>query len=85
MDPITYTIVFDLVLAVAAYGLKNMFTEQKEKLEKLYRQHEEHQKEMTHVRDTYFKKEDFTEFRKELWARLDRLEDDIKAERTGRN
>jgi protein-tyrosine-phosphatase len=85
MDPITYTIAFDLVLAIAAYGLKNMFSEQKEKLEKLYRQHEEHQKEMTYVRDTYFKKEDFTEFRKELWARLDRLEDDIKAERTGRS
>lgn len=31
------------------------------------------------VKDRYFKKEDFLEFKQELWKRLDRLEDDLKS------
>lgn len=34
-------------------------------------------KELDIVKDKYFKKEDFSEFKKELWARLDRMEDDF--------
>lgn len=30
------------------------------------------------VKDKYFKKEDFTDFKKELWQRLDRFEQDVK-------
>lgn len=31
------------------------------------------------VRDTAYKKEDFKEFKEELWRRLDKLEQDMKA------
>lgn len=33
---------------------------------------------MDRVRDTYFKKEDFREFREELWVRLETLRMDFK-------
>ncbi len=36
-------------------------------------------KEVNNVKEKYFKKEDFTEFKQELWKRFDRLEDDLKA------
>lgn len=33
-----------------------------------------------HIKEKYFKKEDFMEFKSELWKRLDRFEEDIKAQ-----
>lgn len=33
-----------------------------------------HKIELDKVKDTYFKKEDFKEFKDELWTRLDKLE-----------
>lgn len=37
-------------------------------------QQKEHQKELSVIKDTYFKKEDFRDFRNELWLRLDKME-----------
>lgn len=35
------------------------------------------------VRDTSYKKEDFKEFKEELWRRFDKLEADVKQVRNG--
>lgn len=38
------------------------------------------QQEIKHVKDTYYKKEDFREFKEELWLRLDEIKMDFKRE-----
>jgi hypothetical protein len=47
-------------------------------MKQAYAEIKETQKEQKHeldkVKDTYFKKEDFREFKDELWVRLDRME-----------
>ena len=72
MEPITLSYVFNGLLAVLGYFMKTTLTDLKEDNTRLW-------KEVTHIKDTYFKKEDFSEFKQELWKRFDRLEDDMKA------
>lgn len=72
MDPVSILLyILNGVLAIAAYLLKSQHTDLKEDNKLLWLQIEI-------IKDKYFKKEDFSEFKKELWARFDRLEDDIK-------
>ena len=72
MEPITVSYVLNGVLAVLGYLMKTTLTDLKTDNTRLW-------KEVTHIKDTYFKKEDFSEFKQELWKRFDRLEDDMKA------
>lgn len=72
MDPITVSYILNAVLGIAAYLMKQAHNDLKVDNARLW-------KEVTHIKDTYFKKEDFSEFKQELWKRFDRLEDDMRA------
>ena len=72
MEPITISYVFNAVICILGYFMRTTLTDLKEDNFRLW-------KEVTHIKDSYFKKEDFSEFKQELWKRFDRLEDDMKA------
>jgi len=54
---------FGVVLMLA----KNSYNDIKENIKA-------HSEELSRIKDTYFKKEDFREFKEELWMRLDRMQ-----------
>lgn len=60
-------LVINLLLGGVIWFMKQAYTDVKETVR-------EQQKELDRVKDTYFKKEDFREFKDELWTRLDRME-----------
>lgn len=60
-------LVINLLLGGVIWFMKHAYTDVKETVR-------EQQKELDRVKDTYFKKEDFREFKDELWTRLDRME-----------
>lgn len=78
MDLATVTYIINGLLAVALYFLKSAHDDLKQSIEKTNTRSTALELELSNVKDKYFKKEDFTEFKKELWARLDRMEDDFK-------
>lgn len=59
--------VVNVVLGVTMWALKQTFSQIKE-------QANEHGKAINHIKEHYFKKEDFREFKEELWSRFDKLE-----------
>lgn len=73
MEPITIAFAMSTLMGVVSYLLKMQIQMQKDQIKEL-------QNDIKEVREKYYKKEDFQEFKKELWARLDRLEDDFKKE-----
>lgn len=73
MEPITIAFAMSTLMGVVSYLLKMQIQMQKDQIKEL-------QIDIKEVREKYYKKEDFQEFKKELWARLDRLEDDFKKE-----
>jgi len=78
MDPISlFLLAFNVLLGIAGYLLKTEHKDLKDDNKALWAHIEI-------IKDKYFKKEDFSEFKKELWARFDRLEDDIKQQRESR-
>lgn len=50
----------------------------KEQINDLKRINERVIDDIDHIKESYFKKADFSEFKNELWARLDRFEADVK-------
>lgn len=78
MEPIAGSYVLNIILGVAAWLLKQAFQELKEEHKNLSRKYDNILEEVGDVKDKYFKKEDFTEFKRELWTRFDRFEDDVK-------
>lgn len=62
---------FNGVLGIAMWLLKQSYTEVKEQLK-------ENTTSIDNVKEHYFKKEDFKDFKDELWKRLDKLEDRIQ-------
>jgi len=74
MEPATIaglSIAFNTLLGLVMYFMKQTNDAQKERIDKL----EVH---VQHLSDTAFKKEDFRDFRDQLWTRLDRMETDFK-------
>jgi len=63
--------IINLLLGVAGWTMRSMITDLK--LEVAH-----NRVDIDNVRDKYFKKEDFSDFKKELWSRLDRFEQDVK-------
>jgi len=61
------------LMGVAMYLLKNAHNDIKEQVK-------ENRDAIARVKEEYFKKEDFREFKDELWGRLDRFEDSVKAQ-----
>lgn len=64
-------LLLNLLLGLATYLLKGAYNGLKDDNKALW-------KEISFIRDKYYKKEDFSEFKRDLWDRLDRMEDDFK-------
>lgn len=64
---------FNCLLGVAAWAIKTNLSDLKSEIKT-------NRLDIEHVKDKYFKREDFTEFKQELWLRLDRFEQDVKAQ-----
>lgn len=70
MDPTLIAaggILINLLLGGVTWFMKQAYNDLKTEVK-------EHKQELDKVKDTYFKKEDFREFKDELWTRLDRME-----------
>lgn len=70
MDPTTIATggaVINLLLGGVIWFMKTAYADIKEQVK-------EQKNELDRVKDTYFKKEDFREFKDELWTRLDKME-----------
>lgn len=61
---------FNGVLGIAMWLLKQSYSEVKEQLK-------QNSQAIDSVKDHYFKKEDFREFKEELWRRFDKLENKV--------
>ena len=71
MEPVTISLVVNALLAVVWYLLKLEHKSMKEDNKALWVA-------LGDVKEKYYKKEDFLEFKRELWMRLDRMEEDFK-------
>lgn len=60
-------LLFNVVGGAAMWFLKDAYNEQRQKIKEL-------EQSLDRVRDTYFKKEDFREFKDELWTKLEKIE-----------
>jgi hypothetical protein len=60
-------VVINILLGGVIWFMKNSYNEIKDQVRK-------QQDDLERVKDTYFKKEDFREFKNELWVRLDKME-----------
>ena len=78
MDPWMIHTGFTAILAILGYLMKMSIAENQRLLEK-------HAEQIDHIKDTYFKKQDFSEFKQELWQRLDRFEQDVKDQLNSKN
>jgi hypothetical protein len=63
---------FNALLTIAMYFMKLAHDNTKDNIKRL-------ESEVKEVRDTAFKKEDFKDFRDELWKRLDKFEEKVEA------
>lgn len=63
--------IINLLLGIAGWTMRSMITDLKLEVAR-------NRVDIDNVRDKYFKKEDFSDFKKELWSRLDRFEQDVK-------
>jgi septation ring formation regulator EzrA len=64
------SIILNGALGVAVYFMKIAHTQTKETLQHL-------REDVEHVKEKYFKKEDFRDFKQELWNRLDKMEEKL--------
>lgn len=60
------------LLGLGVYLLKTAHNDIKDELKA-------HQKEIDSIKDNYLRKEDFKEFRDELWRKLDKIENSVEA------
>lgn len=75
MDPIIvglFSLAINCVFGVGMYFMKSNHENIKERLAKT-------ESAIDHIKDHYFKKEDFREFKEELWVRLDRMENSFES------
>ena len=73
MDTTIVLFVVNGLLAVIMYFMKLAHDGLRENLK-------DHQMQLEHIKDKYYKKEDFKEFKEELWFRLDEMKLDFKRE-----
>ncbi len=73
-DVSLYLFIINIILGVLMYFMKQAHDNNKEQLTEqkvaLVKLHEE----VAHVKDKYYKKEEFRDFKEELWHRLDKME-----------
>lgn len=73
METWILSLVANAILGLIAYTMKTTIDDLKEVARS-------NKQDIEHIKEKYFKKEDFMEFKSELWKRLDRFEEDIKAQ-----
>lgn len=71
METWVVSLIANSVLGLIAYTMKSTIGDLKEQIVL-------NRADIDHVKEKYFKKEDFQEFKRELWQRLDRFEQDVK-------
>lgn len=71
METWVVSLIANAVLGLIAYTMKSTIGDLKEQIVL-------NRADIDHVKEKYFKKEDFQEFKRELWQRLDRFEQDVK-------
>ncbi len=59
--------IINLLMMVAMYLLKTAHSDIKERLKV-------HDEEISHVKERYLKRDDFKDFKEELWRRLDKID-----------
>jgi uncharacterized membrane protein YraQ (UPF0718 family) len=67
MNELVISLIINGLLGVAMYFMKQANDTTKEQL------HTQKQ-DIQHIKDNYFKREEFRDFRDELWGRLDKME-----------
>lgn len=70
-------VVLNAVLGIGVWLMKTTITDLKEQVK-------ENRDVIDRVKDQYFKKDDFTEFKQELWNRLDRFEQGVRDQLHGK-
>jgi len=63
----TAGIIINLLFGGVIWFMKQAYSDLKNQVK-------EHKQELDNVKDKYFKKEDFRDFKDELWTRLDKME-----------
>lgn len=67
MDNLIISFIFNVLLGVVMFFMKQTNDTTKERLEKV-------EKDLERIKDGTVKKEDFREFKEELWLRFDKME-----------
>ena len=67
MNELIISLIINGLLGVAMFFMKLSHDSTKEQLQ-------EQRKDITHIKDNYFKREEFRDFKDELWTRLDKME-----------
>jgi len=67
MNELIISLIINGLLGIAMYFMKLSHDTTKEHLQ-------EQRKDITHIKDNYFKREEFRDFKDELWTRLDKME-----------
>jgi len=67
MTEMVISYIFNVLLGIIMYFMKQNSDALRDRLNKV-------EENVNIVKDTYFKKEDFREFKDELWTRLDKME-----------
>jgi hypothetical protein len=67
MTEMVISYIFNVLLGIIMYFMKQNSDGLRDRLAKV-------EDDVGKVKDTYFKKEDFREFKDELWTRLDKME-----------
>lgn len=78
MEPTTIgLILLNAVLGIGGWIMKMMISDLKDEVK-------DNRLKIEAVKDQYFKKQDFTEFKQELWDRLDRFEQGVRDQLHGK-
>ena len=67
MESLIISLGINALLGIAMYFMKQSHDHTKEQLS-------EQREDIKHIKDNYFKREEFREFKDELWTRLDKME-----------
>ncbi len=73
-DVSLYLFIINIVLGIAMYFMKQSHDNIKDQLVEQKKESKTLRDDISDIRDKYYKKEEFREFKEELWNRLDKME-----------
>lgn len=77
MEPFVISFILNALMGIAMFFMKQNTDQTKADIDRV-------RSEVEKVRDTSFKKEDFKDFKEELWNRLDRFERQVNIQLEGK-